>query len=83
MAVYLKQNETVAKSIERICKEQIDKAIDEIDDTAPTREKTVHQIRKRCKKLRGVIRLVAITTASMSADRTGSFNPHNQNPHNS
>ena len=58
MAFYLKQDETVAESIKRICKEQIAKAIDEIEDKSLARETTVHQIRKRCKKIRGVTRLV-------------------------
>jgi hypothetical protein len=38
--------------------EQIDKAIAEILDEQLDRHETVHQVRKRCKKVRGLIRLV-------------------------
>jgi CHAD domain-containing protein len=38
--------------------EQIEKAIGEITDDELDRHETVHQVRKRCKKLRGLIRLV-------------------------
>jgi CHAD domain-containing protein len=49
---------TVADGFRRIAIEQIDKAIGEIDDDALRLPEKVHQVRKRCKKLRGLIRLV-------------------------
>jgi len=49
---------TVEDGLRRIAREQVDKAIAEIDDANLDRHETVHQLRKRCKKLRGLIRLV-------------------------
>lgn len=58
MSYKLKRNRSVQKSIRRIGREQIDKAIGEIDDPELDRHEAIHQVRKRCKKLRGLIRLV-------------------------
>lgn len=44
--------------LQRIAVSQIDKAIAEIDDGELSAHETIHQVRKRCKKLRGLIRLV-------------------------
>ncbi|WP_208430630.1 CHAD domain-containing protein [Methyloligella halotolerans] len=41
-----------------MAKSQVDKAIAEIDDSDLGLNDTIHQVRKRCKKLRGLIRLV-------------------------
>lgn len=49
---------TVEAGVRRIAAEQIDRAIDEIDDPKIDRRTAVHQVRKRMKKLRGLIRLV-------------------------
>jgi len=58
MAYRLKQGEAVGDGIKRIVREQIDRAIAEIDDPALDRDEAIHQVRKRCKKIRGVLRLV-------------------------
>jgi CHAD domain-containing protein len=59
MAYHLKRDdETVEAGIRRIAIDQIDSAIGEIDDESLGDHATVHQVRKRCKKLRGLIRLV-------------------------
>jgi len=58
MAYYFTLDESVEDSIVRIAREQIGKAIDEIEDDELDRHETVHQVRKRCKKLRGLIRAV-------------------------
>lgn len=58
MSYKLKRNKTVQKDIRRIAREQIDKAIGEIDDPELDRHEAIHQVRKRCKKLRGLVRLV-------------------------
>lgn len=42
----------------RIAREQIARALDEIDQEDLGSEETIHQLRKRCKKLRGLVRLV-------------------------
>lgn len=58
MAYRLERDETVGSGVRRIATEQIDKTLDEIDDNDLDRHETVHQVRKRCKKLRGLVRLV-------------------------
>lgn len=49
---------SVAQAVRRIAGEQIDKAIADIDDQRGDRHETVHDVRKRCKKLRGLVRLI-------------------------
>ena len=58
MAYRMRRKKSVQTSVRKIAAEQIDKAIAEILDEDLDRHKTVHQVRKRCKKLRGLIRLV-------------------------
>ena len=58
MAFQILADESVEEAVQRIVREQIDKAIDEINDRELDRHETVHQVRKRCKKIRGLIRLV-------------------------
>jgi len=50
---------TVGEAVRRIAVERIDGAIDAIDDPEVTPEKAVHTVRKRCKELRALVRLVA------------------------
>lgn len=49
---------TVGDGVRRIAIGQIDKAIAELDDPGLDARLTVHQVRKRCKKVRGLMRLV-------------------------
>lgn len=58
MAFRIKRKEKIGKAVRRIAGEQIDKAIGEIEDDQLDRHETVHQVRKRCKKIRGLVRLV-------------------------
>jgi CHAD domain-containing protein len=58
MTYRFKRKESVEEGIRRIATEQIDRALYEIDDDALDRHETVHQLRKRCKKLRALARLV-------------------------
>jgi len=58
MSYQIQASESVQQAIQRIATEQIDRAIDEITDSELDGHKTVHQVRKRCKKLRGLVRLV-------------------------
>ena len=58
MAYRIRRRESVALAIRRIAKEQIDQALDEIADERLDRQEAVHQVRKRCKKIRGLLRLV-------------------------
>ena len=54
----LKTDPTLTDAVRRIARSQIEAAIAEIDDPQLDPVTTVHQLRKRCKKLRGLIRLV-------------------------
>ena len=58
MGYRLQRSESVKAGIRRIAREQIEKALGELHDDALDRHAAVHQVRKRCKKLRGVVRLV-------------------------
>src|SRR6056297_791651 len=57
MPFRIKRKESVQQAIRRIADEQLGKGLDEIADADLDRHETVHQVRKRCKKLRGLIRL--------------------------
>lgn len=54
----LERKESVRDGVRRIAREQIDKALDELADEKVDRHETVHQVRKRFKKIRGLLRLV-------------------------
>jgi len=58
MPFRLRRRESVQEAVQRVAREQIDEAISEIDNEQLDRHEAVHQVRKRCKKLRGLIRLV-------------------------
>lgn len=57
MAYRIKSGECFPDAVRRIALEQIGKAIDEAGDHDIGINETVHQVRKRCKKVRGLIRL--------------------------
>jgi len=58
MSYRLQFNENLANGVPRIVLEQVDRAV--VDLTGPDTElpEAVHQLRKRCKKIRGLLRLV-------------------------
>jgi CHAD domain-containing protein len=58
MAYRIKAKEPVQQSVRRVACEQVDQALAEIEDERLDRHEVVHQLRKRCKKVRGLIRLV-------------------------
>jgi len=58
MSYRFEPDEPIADGLRRIAAEQIDRALSELDDPNLPKDETVHQVRKRCKKLRGIIRLV-------------------------
>ncbi|GGY66868.1 CHAD domain-containing protein [Marinobacter zhanjiangensis] len=58
MSYKLKRSKTIQQNIRRIGRDQIDKAIADIDDASLDRHEAIHQVRKRCKKLRALVRLV-------------------------
>jgi len=61
MPYRIEKPKQLAQEIERIAEEQIDRAIAEVDDDALDPDETVHQVRKRCKKLRALLRLVRLS----------------------
>jgi len=58
MSFYLLAKETVEEGIKRIVNEEIAQAIKETDNPRLKRTEAIHQVRKRCKKIRSVLRLV-------------------------
>jgi CHAD domain-containing protein len=46
------------EAVRRIADEQVQRALREIDDSDLSAGETIHQVRKRCKKVRGLLRLV-------------------------
>lgn len=58
MAYRFHRKEAVAVGFRRIAREQLQKAINEIHDREIDNDTTVHQVRKRLKKLRALVRLV-------------------------
>jgi CHAD domain-containing protein len=61
MSYRFEPGEEVERGIRRIGSEQIDSALREIDDSDLGPHETTHQVRKRCKKLRGLVRLVRLS----------------------
>lgn len=57
MSYCLYSTESIVDGVRRIAHEQLHKAIDEVIDTNLGIHEKVHQVRKRCKKMRGLIRL--------------------------
>ena len=58
MAFQLPEGERIADGVRLIAREQIDHAIDELSDRSLALDLAVHEVRKRCKKLRGLLRLI-------------------------
>lgn len=58
MSYRLEPDESVAEGVRRIAHEQITKALRELDDPGLDAHATIHQVRKRCKKVRALVRLV-------------------------
>lgn len=58
MPYRLRKRESPQEGVRRIAGEQINRAVREIADPGLDRHEAVHQVRKRCKKIRGLIRLV-------------------------
>lgn len=58
MSYYVRRNEGVEENIKRIALKQIEQAIAEIRDSRIDLPDTVHRVRKRCKKIRALVRLI-------------------------
>ncbi len=73
MSFHLKKSDAaVEQGVKRIALSQIDSAIAEIDDEKLDIHATVHQVRKRCKKLRALVRLVRPAFADYKSEN-GAF----------
>jgi CHAD domain-containing protein len=70
MAYKLSVNKSVQKKIKRIAIEEIDKTITELNNSDLELNETVHRIRKRCKKIRGLIRIVRPEFADYSLENS-------------
>ncbi len=57
MAYRIRKNERIQKALHRIAREQIDKSVDSITDKRYSDGHKVHEIRKHCKRLRGLLHL--------------------------
>ena len=58
MPFHLLAKETVEDGIKRIVSEEIARAIKDIDNRRLKRTEAIHEVRKSCKKIRAVLRLV-------------------------
>ena len=58
MAFQISSANNTGKQVRKIAREQVRRALAEIKDSEMDLHTTVHQVRKRCKKMRGLIRLV-------------------------
>jgi CHAD domain-containing protein len=58
MAFRLKRSEALPDGVRRIVREEIDVAVSELRAAEVDLQNAVHQVRKRCKRLRGLLRLV-------------------------
>ena len=58
MSFCLLAEESVEEGIKRIVNEEINQAIKEIDNPRLKRSEAIHEVRKHCKKIRSVLRLV-------------------------
>ena len=60
MPFYLLRKEPIAEGLRRIAHEQIDIALNNFEDESMPQHRQVHSLRARCKKLRGLLRLVQL-----------------------
>lgn len=58
MAYAIEPNRPLVAETRRIAGEQLDKAIEELADSSRNPHEAIHQLRKRCKKMRGLLRLM-------------------------
>ena len=57
MSYRFKRDEPVVEGLRRAAREQIDRAIEALEDDEVDTRETIHEVRKRCKKIRGLIRV--------------------------
>jgi CHAD domain-containing protein len=65
MAFRLRDDEPAIHGLVRIALEQIDRSLADVVDPKLPRPDAVHEVRKRCKKIRGLLRLVRMALADV------------------
>jgi CHAD domain-containing protein len=73
MAFRLPEGDSVADGVRLVAREQIDHAISELSDRSLALDLVVHEVRKRCKKLRGLLRLVRPCVGDSYAPENANF----------
>jgi CHAD domain-containing protein len=73
MAFHFVEGESAADGIRRIAREQIDGAIEKVSDSHLAEAEKVHELRKHCKKLRAVLRLVRPSLDDLYAQQNAYF----------
>jgi len=73
MSYRLHFNESLADGMPRIVGEQLDRAIAELSGDAADLPEAVHQLRKRCKKIRGLLRLFRGAFSASYSDENAWF----------
>lgn len=68
MSYRLSGKESLRNGIRRVISEQIERALAELAEERLERSHVIHQVRKRCKKIRGALRLVRDGTADYAAE---------------
>ena len=58
MGYSFKRGESVRENVRRIAAEQVEAALRDLDDDSMPLDERVHRVRKACKKVRGLLRLV-------------------------
>lgn len=64
----IRKDASVESAVRRIAREQIDAAVQAIDDPAAAPVAAIHELRKYCKKVRGLLRLVRPTFADYATE---------------
>ncbi len=73
MSYRIAPSKNLGEEIRRVAGEQVSKAMAELDNADLDRDKVVHQVRKRCKKLRGLLRLVRPGMEATYANENAAF----------
>lgn len=73
MAFRLNRDEPLAEAVRRIALEQIDKVLGEVRGSSLRAEDKIHQARRRCKKIRALLRLVRPAIPDHFAEQNALF----------
>lgn len=68
MAFEFSEQRAIERQVRKLAKHQIDKALQDCADPGKDIDATVHKLRRRCKKLRGLVRLIKPRFAGYSVE---------------